>query len=76
MADDAEKVVKKLDAAIPIDSGVGLKHGFKEIKKSELPKGEENAYRKLRVARTDARLIGVRAKRAKAKEEAEEAKKK
>ena len=38
--------------------------------------GEENAYRKLRTARSDARLVGVREKRAKAKaEEAASAKK-
>ncbi|EON65265.1 50S ribosomal protein L13e [Coniosporium apollinis CBS 100218] len=38
--------------------------------------GEENAYMKLRIARSDARLVGVREKRAKAKaEEATAAKK-
>jgi len=38
--------------------------------------GEENAYKKLRTARSDARLVGVREKRAKAKaEEAASAKK-
>lgn len=31
--------------------------------------GTENAYRKLRIARSDARLVGVREKRAKAKAE-------
>jgi len=40
------------------------------------PKGEENAFRKLRIARSDARLAGVREKREKAKAEAEDAKKK
>jgi len=35
-----------------------------------------SAYRKLRLARSDARYVGVRAKRAKAKEEAEAASKK
>ncbi len=79
LASDAEKLVKRIGGVagvLPIDSGVGLKHGFKEIKKGDLPAGEENAYRKLRVARSDARLVGVREKRAKAKEEAEDAKKK
>lgn len=38
--------------------------------------GEENAYRKLRVARSDARLVGVREKRAKLKAEQAEATKK
>ncbi|KAG9781387.1 Large ribosomal subunit protein eL13 [Exophiala dermatitidis] len=76
LAEDESKTIKKVSTAIPIDSGVGLKHGFSEISKGDLPKGEENAYRKLRIARSDARLMGVRAKRAKAKADAEEAKKK
>ncbi|EHY52929.1 60S ribosomal protein L13 [Exophiala dermatitidis] len=76
LAEDESKTIKKVSTAIPIDSGVGLKHGFSEISKGDLPKGEENAYRKLRIARSDARLLGVRAKRAKAKADAEEAKKK
>ncbi|KAF3940111.1 hypothetical protein ABW19_dt0207334 [Dactylella cylindrospora] len=37
---------------------------------------EESAYRKLRLARSDAKYVGIRAKRAKAKEEAEAASKK
>ena len=41
-----------------------------------MPKGEESAYRRLRLARSDARLIGVREKRAKAKAEEETAGKK
>ena len=40
-----------------------------EISTSELPEGEEAAYRKLREARSEARLVGVREKRAKAKAE-------
>lgn len=76
-ASDAKNVVSgKLSAVLPIDSGVGIKHGFEEVKKSALPKGEEGAYRKLRVARSEARYAGVREKRAKAKAEAEESKKK
>merc|ERR1712000_309550 len=74
MAEDESKIVKKVTAAIPIDSGVGLKHAFQEIKKGDVPKGEENAFRKLRIARSDARLAGVREKREKAKAEAEDAK--
>ena len=46
-----------------------------EAKPSEF-KGEENAYRRLRVARSDARLVGVREKRAKLKAEQAEAAKK
>ena len=40
-----------------------------EISTSDLPEGEEAAYRKLREARSEARLVGVREKRAKAKAE-------
>lgn len=39
-------------------------------------KGDDNAYRKLRIARSDARLVGVREKREKAKVDEAEAKKK
>ena len=39
-------------------------------------KGEENAYRKLREARSEARLVGVREKRAKAAAEESAAAKK
>lgn len=76
LASDPEKLVKKIGGVLPIDSGVGLKHGFREIKKGDLPSGEESAYRRLREARSEARLVGVREKREKAKAEAEEAKKK
>ncbi|KAL6251992.1 60S ribosomal protein L13 [Rhinocladiella similis] len=76
LAEDESKIAKKVSTSIPIDSGVGLKHAFKEIKKSDLPKGEESAFRKLRLARADARNQGAREKRAKAKAEAEDAKKK
>ncbi|KAI9749612.1 MAG: 60S ribosomal protein L13 [Lichina confinis] len=40
---------------------------FDEVKRSELGTGDENAYKRLRTARSDARLVGVRDKRAKAK---------
>lgn len=46
------------------------------VKRDDLPKGEEAAYRRLRDSRSEARYVGVREKRAKAKaEEAETAKK-
>lgn len=67
--------VHKVETVVPIDPMVGLEHGFSEVKRSEMPKGEENAYMKLRIARSDARLVGVREKRAKAKAEEAEAKK-
>jgi large subunit ribosomal protein L13e len=61
---------------MPIDSGVGVKHGVSEVKKSDMPESTEGgAYRTLRVARSDARLVGVREKRAKQKAEEAEAKK-
>lgn len=66
-----------MSTVLPIDSGLGLKHGLKEIKKGDMPEGiEGGAYKKLREVRSEARLIGVREKRAKAKAEAEESKKK
>ena len=81
LASDNSKIARKIGrvgggGVLPIDSGVGIKHGFSEVKKGEMPEGTENAYAKLRNLRADARYVGVRAKRAKAKEEAEDAKKK
>ncbi len=50
--------------------------GFSEVAKSALPKNVEGgAYKALRKARSDARLVGVREKRVKDKAEAEAAKK-
>lgn len=66
---------KSISAVLPIDGGIGLKHGFAEVKKSDLPEGTENAYVTLRNERANARYAGAREKRAKAKAEAEEAKK-
>lgn len=48
--------------------------GFSEIKKSDIPKSTD-AYKTLRKARSDAKLVGVREKRAKDKADAEAAKK-
>ncbi|KAI9827841.1 MAG: 60S ribosomal protein L13 [Thelocarpon impressellum] len=60
--------VHRTGAALPISSGLGRDTAYAEVKKSELPTGEEGgAYRRLRTARSDARLVGVREKRAKAK---------
>jgi large subunit ribosomal protein L13e len=47
-----------------------------EIKRSEIESGEVGAYRKLRDARSEARLVGVREKRAKAKADDDAAAKK
>lgn len=50
----------------------------KQLREDKLAnhEGEENAYRKLRDARSEARLVGVREKRAKLKAEQAEAQKK
>lgn len=68
-----EGVLKKIGSALPIVNDKSIK----EVKVSDVKKDEsENAYRTLRLARSDARLIGVREKRAKAKEDEADAKKK
>ncbi|KAL1302870.1 hypothetical protein AAFC00_003198 [Neodothiora populina] len=56
--------VERSNAAFPIDNKVVVKEG----KVSDYP-SEEKAYRKLRDSRSEARLVGVREKRAKAKAE-------
>lgn len=76
ISDGSAKTVAKIGAAFAINSGVGLKHGLSEKKASDIGKGEEAAYRKLRDLRSEARYAGVREKRAKLKAEAEDAKKK
>ncbi|EZF36295.1 60S ribosomal protein L13 [Trichophyton interdigitale] len=70
-----EGLAKSINSVLPV-TNPARENAISEIKKSDLPKGEENAYRRMRIARSDARLVGVRAKRAKAKaEEAAAAKK-
>jgi large subunit ribosomal protein L13e len=70
-AKSGEGIVEQVKSVLPIKNVVEVK----EVKVAD-EEGEENAYRKLRIARSDARLVGVREKRAKAKEEEEQAKKK
>jgi large subunit ribosomal protein L13e len=70
------KIAKKIRGVLPIESGVGVKFGVSDVKKGEMGEGTADAYRTLRNARSEARYAGAREKRAKAKEEAEEAKKK
>jgi large subunit ribosomal protein L13e len=61
--------VKHTKIALPI---VNVESGIKEIKKDDMPEPVEGgAYKKLREARSEARLIGKREKRA--KEKADEA---
>lgn len=47
-----------------------------EIERSEMGEGTKDAYRVLREARSEARLVGVREKRAKAKADEAQASKK
>ncbi|KAI1341241.1 putative 60S ribosomal protein L13 [Xylariaceae sp. FL0016] len=67
------ETLTNLGSAMPV---IPVPEAFKEIKKSEMPKPVEGgAYNALRKARSEARLVGVREKRAKEKAEAETAKK-
>ncbi|KAK3503817.1 ribosomal protein L13e-domain-containing protein [Neurospora crassa] len=62
--------VKSVEAVFGVERPIAS--GFKEIPKSELPSNVEGgAFRALRKARSDAKLIGVREKRAKDKAAAE-----
>lgn len=76
LVEDADKIVKTIGSVLPVDPGVGVEYGVSEIKKGDMPEGEKDAYVKLRRARADKRHAGMREKRAKAKAEAEDAKKK
>lgn len=66
-----EGIITSSSATMPITNIVKVAEG----KISDYP-GEENAFRKLRIARSDARLVGPREKRAKAKAEEAAASKK
>lgn len=69
------KIVQKTLSAFPIEN-VARANAISEVSKSDMGEGESAAYRRLRDARSDARLVGVREKRAKAKaDEASAAKK-
>ena len=70
-----QDAVRSLGAAMPIVDEAKRK-AVTEVKASQMPKGEEAAYRKLRDARSEARLVGVREKRAKAKADEAAAQKK
>jgi len=64
-----QKIIKAVEHSFPITK---VDKAFKEIKKSEMPEPVEGgAYRKLREARSEARNVGKREKRA--KEKADEA---
>ncbi|KAL1845741.1 60S ribosomal protein L13 [Paecilomyces lecythidis] len=70
-----EGFATNINSTLPINN-ISAAEAVTEIKRDSLPKGEEAAFRRLREARSEARLAGVREKRAKAKaEEAAAAKK-
>ncbi|KAI1750702.1 ribosomal protein L13e [Xylaria castorea] len=67
------QTVSSVGASLPI---IPVGEGISEIKKSDMPKPiEGGAYAALRKARSEARLVGAREKRAKDKAEAEANKK-
>ncbi|KAF4888088.1 60S ribosomal protein L13 [Colletotrichum fructicola] len=67
------ETVRNLSAALPVENTVS---GFSEISKSDVPAAVEGgAYRKLRLARAEARNLGKKEKRARDAAEAEAAKK-
>lgn len=67
------QTISNIGAALPI---IPVGSGVTEIKKSDMPAAiEGGAFKALRKARSDARLVGAREKRAKDKAEAEANKK-
>ena len=75
-AKSGEGIINRIDKILPIEDVTRQEGAFSEIQKSEMGKGEEGAYRRLREARSAARLVGVREKRAKAKAEEAQTQKK
>ena len=69
------KIIKNLGKILPIEN-VRKEDAIGEVKRSDIGEGTKDAYRTLRLARSDARLVGVREKRAKAKAEEAQATKK
>ncbi|KAL8715049.1 MAG: hypothetical protein Q9220_001006 [cf. Caloplaca sp. 1 TL-2023] len=69
------KTIRNTSLVLPI-SNITRAQAIGEVSKSDMPEGTENAYRTLREARSEARLVGVREKRAKAKAEESSAAKK
>ncbi|KAL2215704.1 60S ribosomal protein L13 [Thermoascus aurantiacus ATCC 26904] len=69
-----EGYATNLNAVLPIKN-ISREEAISEVKRDEMPEGEKAAYRRLREARSEARLVGVREKRAKAKAEEAAAKK-
>jgi large subunit ribosomal protein L13e len=65
----------KVGSLLPIKN-TSAAEAVTEVKRDDLPKGEEAAYRRLRESRAEARYQGAREKRARAKAEEESAAKK
>lgn len=63
---EGASVARRTTQVLPIINDKGVSEANVAEEKE---KGEEDAYRKLRIARSDAKLIGVREKRAKLKAE-------
>lgn len=61
-------MASKTHAILPVKN-LAREDAIGEVSKNSLPKGTEKAYRTLRDARSEARLVGVREKRRKAKED-------
>ena len=67
-----EGYITNVGTSFPIKNATA-EDAISYVKRDELPKGEEAAYRRLRDARSEARYAGIREKRAKAKAEEGEA---
>ena len=70
-AKKGENLVKKNHHVLPV-SNVRHEEAVSEIKKSDIGEGTKDAYKTLREARSEARFVGVREKRAKAKADEKE----
>ena len=64
--EDNGKIIKHLGKVLPIQH-VSHADAVSEVNKSDMGEGTADAYKTLRKARSDARLVGVREKREKAK---------
>lgn len=69
-----EGFATRTSAVLPIAGAAGA--AVSEIKRDDMPAGEDAAYRRLREARSEARYKGIREKRAKDKADEEAAAKK
>ena len=63
-----EGLANKTQHILPV-TNIAKMEAVSEIARAYLPEGTKDAYRTLRDARSEARLVGVREKRKKAKEE-------